>query len=276
MGRRSNCAPRARPEVAADSRAQGARDRRRQEHLPADRDRPRARRRAHRRGRQHLPRLDRRDRLPQRRPHQRRRLGRLHAQIDRFLHTDFTWCPTSRTSSWPSGCSPQRRSPAPRRPRSSTRAPRRSRTRSSSRKAGHRPPRRDRVRPRLPRPHADGDVADLEAASVQGRHGAVRGRGLPRAVPVPLPRRRRRRRPPRSTGCADVRHARRGRDRGRDHLRAGAGRGRLRGAPGRVGARPARDRRRARHRADRRRGAVRLRPHRHACSRSSTSASSPT
>ena len=63
------------PRSRGDPRAQGARDRRRQEHLPADRDRSCPWHRRHRCRRQHLPRLDRRHRLPQRRPHQRGGVG---------------------------------------------------------------------------------------------------------------------------------------------------------------------------------------------------------
>ena len=64
-------------------------------------------------------------------------------------------------------------------------------------------PGRDRLRGRVPRPHAHGDVADLEAAPVQGGLRAVRARGLPRRVPVrvPLAGGRRHRRA-RSTTCA--------------------------------------------------------------------------
>ena len=52
----------------------------------------------------------------------------------------------------------------------------------------------DRLRGRLPRPHAAVADADLEDASVQGGSRAVRARGLPRSVRAGLPRPERRRR----------------------------------------------------------------------------------
>ena len=86
-------------------------------------------------------------------------------------------------------------------------------------------PGRDRVRGRLPRPHAARDDAHLAPAPVQGRDGAARARGLPGAVPAGLPR------PRRPDGArraaAALRHAGRGRAGGGDHRRAGPGRGRL-------------------------------------------------
>ena len=44
-----------------------------------------------------------------------------------------------------------------------------------------------RLRGRVPRPHAHGHVADLEAAPVQAGHGPVRAGGLPRRLPGRLP-----------------------------------------------------------------------------------------
>ena len=52
---------------------------------------------------------------------------------------------------------------------------------------------RRRLRPRLPRPHQPHDGADREEHAVQARLRTVRGRGLPRADVLPVPRRRRRR-----------------------------------------------------------------------------------
>ena len=83
-----------------------------------------------------------------------------------------------------------------------------------------------RVRGRLPRPHADVALAHLEDAPVQGRARPVRARGLPRAVPVRLPRHHDRGRARRAR--ARVHGAGRGRERRGDRVRAGAGRGRLR------------------------------------------------
>ena len=138
----------------------------------------------------------------------------------------------------------------------------------------HRPPGGDRVRGRLPRPHAALAVADLQDASLQGRSRPVRARGLPRAVRERLPRARRRR----GSGGTPARagHPGRGRDGGCDRRRTGPGRGRLRGrAAGVHGGNPP-DLRRQRHRHGRRRGADRFRPDRAASSRSSTTTSSRT
>ena len=83
----------------------------------------------------------------------------------------------------------------------------------------------DRVRGRLPRTHLALHDDDLEVPPVQDRHGALRARGLPRAVPQRVPRAER------SGGAgaarADLRGRRAGRaDRG-DRLRATARGGRL-------------------------------------------------
>ena len=99
---------------------------------------------------------------------------------------------TRATSSSPSACCRACRSPARRARPSSTRAPRRWRTRSRSRAPPPGRAGRDRLRGRLPRPHADGDVADLQDAALQARHGPVRARGLPRRLPRRLPPRARR------------------------------------------------------------------------------------
>ena len=64
----------------------------------------------------------------------------------------------------------------------------------------HRPRRRRRLRPRLPRPHQPDDGDDRQEHALQGRLRPVRRRGLPRADVLPVPRARpdqRRARPPR-------------------------------------------------------------------------------
>ena len=213
-----------------------------------------------------LPRLVGRHRLPERRPHQRRGLRRPCTTRSTASCTPTSRsCRTSPTSSSPSGWSRAAPISGAEQGRVLQLGRRGGRERRQDRPARHRPAGRDRLRGRVPRPHADGDVADVQAASVQGRHGPVRPRGVPGAVPEPVPLGGRRpgRRGARRA-AADARHARRRRGRRRDRLRAGPGRGRVRRAAGRVGARPARAGRRARHRPDRRRGAVRLRPHRQA------------
>ena len=95
-----------------------------------------------------------------------------------------------------------------------------------------RPPGRDLLRARLPRPHADGDVADEQDAPVQGGLRAVRARGLPRAVPLPVPLAGGDGRRARSTTLRAMfmTHVAAGNGRG-DHRRARPGRGRLRRAP---------------------------------------------
>ncbi len=103
------------------------------------------------------------------------------------------------------------------------------RERGQDRQGGDGTPGRDRLRGRVPRPHPHGDVADVEAAPLQGRLRAVRTRGLPRRVPVrvPLARGRRHRRGARRP-AARVHDPYRARGRGGDHHRADPGRGRLR------------------------------------------------
>ena len=85
---------------------------------------------------------------------------------------------------------------------------------------------------RVPRPHADGDVADLASRTpTRPGFGPLRARGLPRAVPQPVRVRRRRRRSDRvraRRSCGEMfDDPLRGREHRRDHRRAGAGRGRL-------------------------------------------------
>ena len=193
----------------------------------------------HGRRRQHVHRLRRRHRLPRRRALQRRRHGggagagralpahRLHDHALRLVR---------------------------RAGRAAVRAPadlgrdegrvlqqrrRGRRERRQDRQGRHRPAGRDRLRGRLPRAHAHGDVADLEAAPVQGGLRAVRARGLPRrlSVRVPLARRRRRRRGRARRPAPRLHDAHRAGVGGGDRDRADPGRGRLRPGAGRLPAR---------------------------------------
>ena len=147
------------------------------------------------------------------------------------------------------------------------------RERRQDRARGDRPGRRRRLRPRLPRPHEPDDGDDGEARLQAGLRAAGDGR-LPRRGAVSVPRHldggcAREPRPPLQAGRRS--------ELGRLHrARAGAGRGRLHPDAAGVRAGAAPDLRRARDRVRRRRGAGRLRPHRHACGRSSSSASSRT
>ena len=61
--------------------------------------------------------------------------------------------------------------------------------RGQDRAACHRRDGRRRLRPRLPRPHQPHDGDDREEHALQGRLRAVRGRGLPGADVLPVPRR---------------------------------------------------------------------------------------
>ena len=148
----------------------------------------------------------------------------LHEQIDKFLHTDFTIVPYEAyvaDGRAAAGTGSDLRAEEGRLLQLGRRG---RRERRQGGQARHRPAGRDRLRGRLPRPHADGDVADVQAASVQGRDGAVRGRGLPRAVPQPVPLAGQRSRRRGVGGAAeDVHDARGRRERGCDHRRAGAG-----------------------------------------------------
>ena len=123
-----------------------------------------------------------------------------------------------------------------------------------------RPAGRDRLRGRLPRPHAPLAHAHLEDASLQGGARAVRARGVPRPVPGRVPRDHGARR----AGGARARalDAGRRRDGCGDRRRAGAGRGRLHPRAAGVHGGAARDLRPRGDPARRRRGADRLRPHR--------------
>ena len=141
-------------------------------------------------------------------------------------------------------------------------------------RALHGPPRGDRLRGRLPRAHAALAHAHLEDAPVQGGPRPVRARGLPRAVPERLPRV-----PPRDALAAlerafvDAGRRRAGR---RDRRRAGAGRGRLLVPPAGVHARACAGSATSTASCS---SSTRCRPASAApasCSRSSTTASSPT
>ena len=136
------------------------------------------------------------------------------------------------------------------------------RERRQDRPLPHGPPRRDHVRPRLPRPHAADDDAHLEAR-LQARAWA---RSRPRSTG------RRRRIPTAASTTEDALEA-------LDWMfkatvdpavggvrdpRAGAGRGRLHGDAARVHPGPEGALRGARHPLHRRRGAGRHGPHRHA------------
>ena len=170
---------------------------------------------------------------------------------------------------------------------------RRHRHASSSPTPAPRPPRRavklakqatgrpniDRVQRQLPRSHPpdDGDD-DVEDRLPRRARAAAVGR-VRRAVPRSA---RRRTRTPRSTGALDglrspAQVADRARRDGGDDHRARARRGRLHPRAGRASSRASSSIcRAARHPVRRRRGADRLRAHRARCSRSSTTASSPT
>ena len=146
------------------------------------------RRHADRRRRQHLPRLHRRRRLPERRPLAPAGRGRGAGAAGALLAHRLHDRPVRGL-------------------RHAGRAPLRARAGAQAREGGvlqrwhggrrergqvrarvHRPAGGDRLRGRLPRPHAALADADLEDAPVQGGARAVRARGLPRALPERLPR----------------------------------------------------------------------------------------
>ena len=178
------------------------------------------------RRREHVHRLRRRGRLPRCRarasPRRRRRAGAGAALHAHGLHGRAV-----RGLRRPRGAA--LRADADRRPDESRVLQLRrggDRERRQVRARVHRTAGGDRVRRRLPRPHAARAVTDLEDASVQGGPWPVRARGLPRSLPERLPR------PGRRYGarCARgrPRHAGRGRAGGGDRDRADPGRGRLR------------------------------------------------
>ena len=182
------------------------------------------------------------------------------AQLERFSHTDFTIVPYEvyvDLAERLTELAPVRK---PGEGRVLQRRNRGGRELGQVRARAHGPPGGDRVRGRVPRPHAALAVAHVEDASVQGRPRAVRAGDLPRAVPAGVPRAFDRRGAQRAR--ARVHRAGRPGARRGDRRRAGAGRGRLPSCAAGVPRGAAADLRRARDRPRRRRGADRLRPHR--------------
>ena len=213
------------PRSPGDPGAEAARDREREVDRAPDRRARGPRRHAHRRRRQHVHRLHRRRRLPQHRPRApARRRGRHRAagalRAHRLHRRPLRAVRRARRAPAREGAVPR-----PGEGRVLQRRHRGRRERRQVRAPLHEAPRRDRLRGRVPRPHAALDDADLAAAPVQGRHGPAGARGLPGAVPVRLPRPRHRdraRRAPPDVPDAGRRRAGRG-----DHRRARPGRGRL-------------------------------------------------
>ena len=192
---------------------------------------------ADRRRRQHLHRLRRRHRLPQRRATRNPRVTAAVQEqaAQRFLHTDFTIVPyeslrRARRAAPARACrSPARRSAAFFNSGAEAVENAVKIARAATGRAG-----RHRLRGRVPRPHAHGDVADLEGAA---RTRRASGPFAPEVYRVAFPyayrwlgagdaAADRARRP-----AARAHDARRPGVGGRDHHRARAGRGRLR--PGR-------------------------------------------
>ena len=146
---------------------------------------------APRRRRQHLHRLRRRHRHPERRARQPGG-GRGGARAGRAAHPHLLLRSprTSATSSSPSAQPADPREPSPRRRCSPTAAPRRWRTRSRS------PAARPAGAGVVVFEHAFhgrtllGTVDDQQGQALQARLRALRARGLPPAVPLPLPPRR--------------------------------------------------------------------------------------
>ena len=138
-----------------------------------------------------LPRLRRRDRLPEHRPRLRAgrrrdpRAGRpLPAPVlhGRHLRAVRRGLPPARRALSVQGFRAEVD------PRQLGR--RGDRERGQDRARRHRPPRRCRFRQRLPRPHAPDDGDDEQGAAVQGRLRALPGRDLPGRGAVSLPRHR--------------------------------------------------------------------------------------
>ena len=148
------------------------------------------------------------------------------------------------------------------------------RERGQDRAPRHRAPGGDRVRGGVPRPHDARDDDDVEGAPVQDGNGPVRTGGLPGAVPERVPRPVRERGARRARG--DVRVPRRAVPDRRDRVRAAARRGRLRAGAARVRRGAAQDLRPRGNPPGRRRGADRVSAAPAACSRWSTTGSSPT
>ena len=183
---------------------------------------------AHRRRRQHLHRLHRRRRLPERRPlapaGRRRGAGAARALRPHRLHDRPVRVVRRRS---PSGCSRASPISGPAKAAFFNAGTEAVENAVKFARALHGRPAVIALRGRLPRPHAALAVADLEDAPVQGGPRAVRARGLPRAV-----RRTTTAGPTPATALAALeralRHPGRGRDGRGDRRRAGAGRGRLR------------------------------------------------
>ena len=115
-----------------------------------------------------------------------------HEQLERFTHTDFTIVPYEPYVALAERLLERAPISGADEGRVLQRRHRGGRERGQVCARLHEAARRDRVRGRLPRPHAALADADVEDAPVQGRARAVRARGLPRAVPAGLPRPRRR------------------------------------------------------------------------------------
>ena len=153
-------------------------------------------------------------------------------QLERFSHTDFTIVPYEVYVTLAERLAERVPISGPVKAGVLQRRHRGGRERGQVRARLHEAPGGHRLRGRLPRPHADVALAHLEDAPVQGRARPVRARGLPRAVPVRLPRHHDR---GRARGArARVHGAGRGRERRGDRVRARAGRGRLRRRAARV------------------------------------------
>ena len=250
------------PALGGDSRAQGARHRGREVDLDPDRGAGGPWRHAHRRRRQHLHRLHRRRRLPERRPRAPAGpRGRAASRSASFIHTDFTVVPV--------------RAYVELAERLSRSAPIRGPAKAAFFNAGteavenavkfaralHEAAGRDRLRGRLPRPDAAVDDADLEDAPVQGR---PRARSRPRSTASPFPQDYRG--PERRDGARRRSSGRSSRrsppsTSPRSSIEPVQGEGGFVVAPQEFLAGLRAHLRRARHRPGRRRGADRLRPH---------------
>ena len=142
-----------------------------------------ARRDAHGRRRQHVHRLHRRRRLPQRRALLTRRSSRRRrSRLAKFSHTDFTIVPYEAYVTLAERLVAHRPDLRAGEGGVLQRRNRGGRERGQVRARVHEAARGDRLRGRLPRPHAAVDDAHLEDASVQGGPRAVRAGGLPRSV----------------------------------------------------------------------------------------------
>ena len=185
---------------------------RRREH-PSDRDGARVGRDRRRRRREPTDRLRHRDRGAERRP-RRARGGRGGPAAARARHPHVLPRDRERAVHRARGAPERARARRPREEddvRELGRGGRRERR--EDRAEAHGPIRDRRVRSRVPRPDADGDVAHGEGDAVQAGHGPVRARDLPAAARLPLPLSDRRDRgdlrrvlpaPTRSTRCTST------------------------------------------------------------------------